>query len=217
MQIKGTTIALLSCTNGELTTDELIDDVLIGEKNGAPGVNDTGGHLLGYTLAIPKGDMHDWVDRFVEFFGYCFRTVGFPEQGIEENIPLRWHKKVKVELADVSGVCTLYESRTYARHIFNLVCIRDHRGGTSVAQDGSRVAGRMKIRIYSPLNEGEYIPKAGDMIIPCECCESIDTTSEQTISRSIKEIKEAHPEYGAVTEVSFESFGRKSDIIIEAR
>lgn len=51
-----------------------------------------------YTLAIPKGDTHEWKDTLVEFFGQRFRTFGFPTQGIEENIPLDWNKKVMVEV-----------------------------------------------------------------------------------------------------------------------
>lgn len=50
-----------------------------------------------YTLAIPKGDDHEWEDRIVTFFGKNWHTFGIPTQGIEENIPLRWNMKVTVE------------------------------------------------------------------------------------------------------------------------
>ena len=50
-----------------------------------------------YTLAVPKGDEHDWTDAVVEFFGYKWKTFGFPIEGIESNIPLDWNKKVMVE------------------------------------------------------------------------------------------------------------------------
>lgn len=50
-----------------------------------------------YILAIPKGDTHDWKDKTVEFFGEKFRVFGYPSQGIKENIPLNWNKKVLVE------------------------------------------------------------------------------------------------------------------------
>ena len=50
-----------------------------------------------YTLAIPKGDTHDWNDAVVSFFGQQWHTVGFPLEGIEANIPLDWNKKVMVE------------------------------------------------------------------------------------------------------------------------
>lgn len=50
-----------------------------------------------YTLCIPKGDTHEWKDRTVEFFGQKWRTFGFATEYIEENLPLDWNLKVKVE------------------------------------------------------------------------------------------------------------------------
>ena len=50
-----------------------------------------------YTLAIPKGDTHDWENKRVQFFGKEWKTFGIPLEGIEENIPLEWNKKVMVE------------------------------------------------------------------------------------------------------------------------
>ena len=51
-----------------------------------------------YTLAIPKGDAHEWKNRKVSFFGKTFQTFGEPVEGIESMIPLGWNKKVKVEI-----------------------------------------------------------------------------------------------------------------------
>lgn len=50
-----------------------------------------------YTMAIPKGDTNDWEDKKVKFFGREWKVFGFTLQGIEENIPLSWNKKVMVE------------------------------------------------------------------------------------------------------------------------
>ena len=78
---------------------EVVNDVLVGEPEGSDvtvTLNLTGKRLA-YTLAIPKGDTHEWRDRKVEFFGRKFRTFGEPVEGIEGMIPLRWNKKVKVE------------------------------------------------------------------------------------------------------------------------
>lgn len=55
------------------------------------------GRRIAYTLALPKGDAHDWNDVRVEFWGQSFRTVGGAVQGIESMIPLAWNKKVQVE------------------------------------------------------------------------------------------------------------------------
>lgn len=76
-----------------------VDDVLVGQ----PSTDDlvttlelTGKHIA-YVLGIPKGDTHEWIDTDVIIWGERFRTIGFPQTGIQENIPLRWGKNVKVE------------------------------------------------------------------------------------------------------------------------
>ena len=50
-----------------------------------------------YTLAIPKGDTNIWQDRKIGFYGELWRSFGIPIEGIEDNIPLSWNKKVMVE------------------------------------------------------------------------------------------------------------------------
>lgn len=50
-----------------------------------------------YTLAIPKGDTHEWENAKIKFFGHTWKSFGFTLEGIEENVPLRWNKKVMVE------------------------------------------------------------------------------------------------------------------------
>lgn len=76
-----------------------VENVLIGEPSADQIVEELNlyGKHIAYTLAIPKGDDHDWKDKKVEFFGEVFRTYGEPTQGIEHLIPLSWNKKVKVE------------------------------------------------------------------------------------------------------------------------
>lgn len=86
---------------GETTyteTTEIVNNVIVGEPS-TQEITDTMnlyGKMLAYTLAIPKGDTHDWTDTTVEFFGEKFKTIGAPTQGIEDMIPLSWNKKVKV-------------------------------------------------------------------------------------------------------------------------
>ncbi|NQJ70552.1 hypothetical protein HO542_04220 [Streptococcus suis] len=55
------------------------------------------GKKVDYTLAIPKGDVHNWTNKEVRFFGQRWRTVGEPLEGLEHLIPLEWNKKVQVE------------------------------------------------------------------------------------------------------------------------
>ena len=76
-----------------------VPNVLVGEPSAEDIVNEMQlyGKRIAYTLAIPKGDTHDWNDATVEFFGQKWRTYGGVTQGIENLIPLCWNRKVKVE------------------------------------------------------------------------------------------------------------------------
>ena len=78
---------------------ETISNVLVAppSTDDLTTATDLYGEKAVYTLAIPKGDSHDWQDKKVQFFGSEWKTFGFPIEGIEENIPLDWNKKVMVE------------------------------------------------------------------------------------------------------------------------
>ena len=109
--LTGITIQLVKLTEGDpdpignpTYTEETVnvDDVLVGQPT-SDEITDSlqlYGKVVAYTLAIPKGDANDWTDTEVilpEPFLGRYRTIGYPTAGIEENIPLRWNKKVKVE------------------------------------------------------------------------------------------------------------------------
>lgn len=67
------------------TSDDVIDEnSLVGKKEV-------------YTLAIPKGDTHNWENQIIEFWGNTYKSFGYSTKGIEENIPLSWNRKVTVE------------------------------------------------------------------------------------------------------------------------
>lgn len=80
-------------------TPETIENVLVAPSSSQEIVDSTNlyGKKAVYTLAIPKGDEHDWKDKTVEFFGSKWKTFGEPLMGIDELIPLSWNKKVTVE------------------------------------------------------------------------------------------------------------------------
>lgn len=80
-------------------TIERVENVLIGEPSTDEVIETLNltGKKLSYILGIPKGDNHEWEGKKVKFFGETFLVIGKPMQGIEENIPLLWNKKVKVE------------------------------------------------------------------------------------------------------------------------
>lgn len=77
----------------------LVDNVLVSPTSTDDVTNQLSltGKKAVYTLAIPKGDMHDWENKEVIFFGQKWRTVGLATEGIESMIPLEWNKKVMVE------------------------------------------------------------------------------------------------------------------------
>lgn len=79
--------------------------MLISPEDGPEQANDLNmtGRKAKYMIGIPKGDTNEWIGAFVEFFGHRFRVVGEPTEGIEKMIPLRWNKKVQVEMADGEG------------------------------------------------------------------------------------------------------------------
>ena len=73
------------CLVGQPTTDELTQTLeMYGKK-------------IAFVVGVPKGDTNSWVDTDVIIWGERYRTIGFPETGIQENIPLSWGKNVKVE------------------------------------------------------------------------------------------------------------------------
>ena len=110
-EINGITITLQKKTqtgtdalNRPIYTIEtvMVDDVLVGEPSTDEVSNmlQLYGKEVKYTLAIPKGDINSWVDTEVILpapFEGKYRTIGYPTAGIEENIPLRWNKKVRIE------------------------------------------------------------------------------------------------------------------------
>lgn len=108
--IKGITIILYNKVKtgedplGKEVYEEIpvfVENVLIAPAQNVAGdivtSTDFEGKKAQYVMAIPKGDTHIWEDRYVEFFGEMWKTIGIPQEGIEEMIPLMWNKKVMVE------------------------------------------------------------------------------------------------------------------------
>lgn len=106
-RLKGTTVTLIKMTKtsedpfgAPIYQEERkeIRNVLIAPASQEEIKNrlDWYGEKVVYTLAIPKGDTNDFEDQALEFFGKRWKVVGIPEEGIEELIPMAWHKKVTV-------------------------------------------------------------------------------------------------------------------------
>ena len=75
-----------------------VHDVLVGQPSAEEVLSSINLHgvKIEYVLALPKGDAHNWIGAEVEFFGQKFKTVGGVVEGIEANVPTRWHKQVRV-------------------------------------------------------------------------------------------------------------------------
>ena len=78
-------VTVENCLYAPVSTDDVINTKNLTGKTAV------------YQIAIPKGDKNSWENAVVEFLGQKWRTIGFPEEGIEDNIPLQWNKKIKVE------------------------------------------------------------------------------------------------------------------------
>ncbi len=48
-------------------------------------------------ISIPKENQNVWENSTVEFWGQKWRTFGFVQQYITENVPLDWDRKVRAE------------------------------------------------------------------------------------------------------------------------
>ena len=106
--MKGITVQLVVKSASEtdpfgapIETEEIIDipDCLVGQPSSdeIAQTMEMYGKQIAYIVGIPKGDEHEWVDTDVIIWGERFRTIGYPMTGIQENIPLRWGKNVRVE------------------------------------------------------------------------------------------------------------------------
>ena len=89
------------------TDDVTIDDCLVGQPttDDITTTTDLYGKKIAYVIGIPKAVMggddgfaiDDFVDAIIKIDNKPYKTIGFPQCGIQANIPLRWAFNVKVE------------------------------------------------------------------------------------------------------------------------
>jgi len=185
-------------------TPETVHDILIGEP--ADGGRE-------FTLGIPKGDTHDWLDRRVSFFGRDFCTRGFPDEGIEANIPLRWHKRVHVRMTGTQTV-TVWESESLARHTLGFCEVSDMRGVTAV-RDMLLTADRLGVRV--PSFSTGYVPKAGDLIAAGDIAFELTAETPQEQSAKMAEFRMTVTGFAVVETVTAELNGGAYNYTITAK
>lgn len=76
-----------------------VENVLVSPTSASENVDvmNLYGRMAVYTLAIPKGDDHEWENRKVTFFGEDWKVFGIPQKGIDALVPTAWNMKVTVE------------------------------------------------------------------------------------------------------------------------
>lgn len=205
--IKGIPIKLY--INGNI---EVIENVLVGE----PASSDSAiGNckIMTYTLAVPKGDLHEWINKKVEFFGKKFRTVGKEIQGIEANIPLCWHKKISLEELIENGNCTFFDGKDFTRHIYSRILFFDNRNFIR-NKTGETKNGSLDIQVYGVNNtDFAWFPKVGDYVVPEICDFEFDISDERKISESMADFRKKYNNFAVVNSVE----KRENDFIISAR
>lgn len=188
---------------------ETVRNVLVGEPQSVSFCDTT---VPAYTLAIPKGDPHIWTDRVAEFFGQKYRTIGYPERGIEAFMPLQWHQKVKMQLLLINCTCTIFEAETFAAHLITeayayRIC------GERADKVGATAAGAQTVYLYTP----EYHPKIGDILVVGDCDFTFDATSQQTVSQSMAAFRKAYPQHTVIRDVKRITCGIIPDFEVTAR
>ena len=110
MQIKGIDVVLHQRTQSGIddlgnpiyqTEDATVSNVLVApttvddlvDRSRLEGIKEL------YTMGIPKGDAHAWLENTVTFFGKTWHCYA-EKEGIEANIPLAWNKTVYAERYD---------------------------------------------------------------------------------------------------------------------
>lgn len=215
--IKGTDIFLY-----QGSTIKTVENVLIGEPTTSESESAAvpTGTIQEYTLAIPKGNTDDWTNRIVRVPFYpnvSFRTVGYPLEGIEENIPLDWNKKVKIRRIALTGSCTIYSKTDYSRHVIERVYCHDERAAAP-SPGIAQARGGLHVTIYADRYRSDnYKPTIGDIIAVGNQEFEFDTSTQQTTSESMKAFRESGVVFGVISEIITESCGPLPDYIITAR
>ena len=107
---------------------------------------------------------------------------------------------------------TVYESKTYTRHVITGVYWNDSRG-QKTTKNGIQVEDSVLVYIY----DGDYLPKAKDLIVRGAVDFEFDTTSQKTISDDMARFREAYPQVAVIKSVTDCRYGGLTHIEVIAR
>ena len=108
--------------------------------------------------------------------------------------------------------CTLYEKDSFAKHIITGIYWNDSRGA-STQKNGVQITDSVLVYIY----DSDYVPKDGDIIVKGSADFAFTTTSQQTISESMKLFRAAYPQFAVVKNVRDCRYGGLPHIEVIAR
>ena len=108
--------------------------------------------------------------------------------------------------------CTVYESKTYTRHVITGVYWNDSRG-QKTTKNGIQVEDSVLVYIY----DGDYLPKAKDLIVGGAVDFEFGTTSQKTISDDMTRFREAYPQFAVIKSVNDCRYGGLPHIEVIAR
>lgn len=108
--------------------------------------------------------------------------------------------------------CTVYEKDSFRRHFIGGVYWNDSRGQT-VSKNGIQVSDAVTVYVYG----GDYLPKAGDIVVRGNADFEFDISSQKASSDSMKRFRELYPGFVTVSSVADARFGGLPHIEVIAR
>ncbi len=107
---------------------------------------------------------------------------------------------------------TVYNSKTYQRHLITDVYWNDSRGQT-VTKNGIQTNDSVLVYVYN----SDYIPKKSDIIVKGNVDFEFNASSQQFISESMKKFRDLHPDFAVIKTVNDCRYGGLPHIELTAR
>ena len=108
--------------------------------------------------------------------------------------------------------CTIFEKDSFVRHVIGGIYWNDSRGQT-VAKNGIQISDSVLVYIY----DDEYLPKAGDIIVKGIVDFEFDSSSQKSVSDSMKLFREQFPGFAVVKNVNDCRYGGLPHIEVTAK